>query len=205
MKKSISLIVLCLGFLGASAFAEAPKTDTILEKKLSFQAVQPEAVLDKAQAQVRLFVENYDVQLDAATKVVSPKQVGGTEAEPTLKESFQKCIGLLCSKTDLDMGFKLNKVVGPCTFNFVLVGDIRRSSQLLSNLYSEINTSLCVTKTATGAETYMKIYLVRADKYSEGTIQMAAFKFINNQTTALVSAFKKTVLQLGVVDVKELN
>ncbi len=51
----------------------------------------------------------------------------------------------------------------------------------------------------------MKIYLVRGDKYSEGTIQMAAFKFINNQTAALVTAFKKTVLQLGVVDVKELN
>ncbi len=205
MTKSISLIVLCLGLVGILANADTAKTDTILEKKLSFQTAQPEVVLDKAQAQVRLFVENYEVQLDAATKVVSPKQVGGTDAEPTLKESFQKCIGLLCSKTDLDMGFKLNKVAGPCAFNFVLVGDIRRSSQLLSNLYSEINTSLCVNKTAAGAETFMKIYLVRADKYSEGTIQMAAFKFINNQTAALVNAFKKTVIQLGVVDVKELN
>ena len=198
MKLSLALFVTLLGF----SFA-AKAQDVLLQKNLSVITDQYDQVLLKTEANVKLFVDNFTVKLDSGSKVTSPKVVAGTVLQPILKVSIQKCVFIICNTIDLDSQFTLvkNAANPTCDNSYTLLGDLRRSSQLLTNNYTALNTSICLKKTATGAQAALSVTLTRASSFSSDIVQSETLKFIKLQASSIVDSFSKVLVLNGVKQV----
>jgi hypothetical protein len=185
-----------------ATLAKAQNQDLLLQKTLALTTNQIENVLNKTEANIQIFVENFEVKLDSGSKITDKKQIGGTLLQPVLKVSVKKCVFIFCQDVDLDAEFTLIKVQGPCNFNYRLAADIQRSSPLLSDLYTAINTDICIQKTATGADARLKVTLDHSDSYQSGIVQKQAFGFIKLQADSLLTSFTKVMKLNGVTEVK---
>jgi hypothetical protein len=186
----------------ATTLAKAETQDLLLQKTLALQTNQIETVLSKTEANIQVFVENFEVKLDSGSKITQKKQIGGTLLQPVLKVSVKKCVFIFCQDVDLDAEFTLIKIQGACNFNYRLAADIQRSSPLLSDLYTTINTDICIQKTATGADAQLKVTLVHSDAYESGIVQKQAFGFIKLQADSLLTSFTNVMKLNGVTAVK---
>ncbi len=186
-------------------FEAATAVDVILQKDLSVKTDQFNAVLSKTENNVKPFVDNFNIKVDGGAKITSPKVVTGTILQPVLKVSVKKCVLFICNTIDLDSEFTLIKTTGTCALNYVLQGDLRRSSKLLADLYSNINTSLCITPTPEGAKVSLSVVLLRAGTYASGVVQSETLKFIKLQAPSIVESFSTVMKQNGAKEVLALK
>lgn len=192
MKKLIPLLVLC-----TSLFAQAQ--DALLQKNLNVVSDQYDQVLLKTEANVKIFVDNFNVQLASGSKITSPKTVTGTILNPVLKISVKKCVLFVCNTIDLDSEFSLvkNPPSTNCDNSYTLLGDLRRSSQLLTDNYTDLNTAICLKKNATGALATLTVTLVRSKDYNSGVVQSEILKFVKLQSNAVIESFSKVLVLNG--------
>ena len=176
--------------------------DVLLQKNLTLKTDQIDAVLSKTEDNIKIFIDNFDVQLDSGAKITSPKVVSGTLLQPVLQVSIKKCVFFFCQNIDLDAEFTLHKVGGACDVNYELVGDLQRSSPLLADLYSHINTIICIKKTVGGATAGLTVTLDRSAAYQSGIVQKQTLSFIQLQANSLVVSFSRVMLQNGVAEVR---
>lgn len=186
----------------AAVLSKAQNQDVLLQKTLALKTNQIENVLKKTESNIEVFVENFEVKLDSGSKITQKKQIGGTLLQPVLKVSVKKCVFLFCQDVDLDAEFTLEKTQGSCSFNYRLSADLQRSSALLSDLYTAINTDICIQKTATGADAQLKVTLLHSDNYQSGIVQKQAFGFIKLQADSLLVSFSNVMKLNGVTEVK---
>lgn len=196
MKLLVTSICLVLGF---TISAQAQEFDTLLQESLTLKTKNLDLVLEKTINDIRPFVENFNIKLDSGTKITSPKVITGTTLQPVLKTSVKKCVFVVCQKIDLDAEFTLREVNGNCDLNYQLSTDLQRSSQVLTDLYSFINTDICINKTSVGANTTLTVTLIHANNYDTGVVQKQAFAFIKLQADSILESFK-TVIQMNGVD-----
>lgn len=192
MKKLIPLFALC-----TSLFAQAQ--DALLQKNLNILTDQYDQVLLRTEDNVKIFVDNFNVQLASGAKITSPKTVTGTILNPVLKISVKKCVFIVCNTIDLDSEFSLikNSPSANCDNSYTLLGDLRRSSQLLTDNYTDLNTAICLKKTATGAVATLAVTLVRSKDYNSGVVQSEILKFIKLQSNAIIESFSKVLVLNG--------
>ncbi len=195
MKFSIMLIAFVFSF--HLAFAQ----DALLQKTLTLQTNQFDQVLLKTENNIRLFVENFNIKLEKGLKLKSAKLIEGTLLQPVLKMTLKKCVFIVCKTIDFDGEFTLRKTNGACAMNYVLTTDLRRSSAGLSDLYTDINTSLCLQKTATGATAVVTVNLARSLNYRESTEQKETIKIMKLQADSIIESFIKVMLINGVTQV----
>jgi hypothetical protein len=202
MKLLITNLFLILSF---TFTAKAQNLDVILQKSLSLKTNNLELVLEKTINDIRPFVENFNIKLDSGTKITSAKVITGTQLQPVLKTSVKKCVFFVCQKIDLDAEFTLKEVNGNCNLNYQLSTDLQRSSQILTDLYSFINTDICINKTADGATASLTVTLLHAPNYNTGLLQKQAFGFIQLQGESILQSFKTVIKLNGVEEVLDLK
>jgi hypothetical protein len=171
--------------------------DALLQKNLMMQTTQFEAVLNRTENNIKAFVDNFTVKLGGA-KLTSPQVVSGTIMQPVLKMSVKKCVFVICQTIDFDAEFSLQKGPGACTLNYILVGDLRRSSEGLAKLYTNMNTGICIQKTPQGATASLNVGLIRASTYSGSSVQKEIMKVMKNQADGIIESFSKVMIQNGV-------
>lgn len=176
--------------------------DVLLQKNLTLKTDQIDTVLSKTEENIKIFIDNFDVQLDSGAKMTSPKVVSGTLLQPVLQVSIKKCVFFFCQNIDLDAEFTLHKTTGSCDVNYELVGDLQRSTPLLADLYSHINTIICIKKVSGGATAALTVMLDRSPAYQSGIVQKQTLGFIQLQANSLVTSFSRVMLQNGVAEVR---
>ncbi len=196
MKKLIIFTTVLFSTLLQKTMAQ----DALLQKNLTMQTTQFEAVLSRTENNIKAFVDNFNVKLDGA-KLTSPKVVSGTILQPVLKMSVKKCVFIICQTIDFDAEFTLQKGPGACTLNYVLVGDLRRSSEALANLYTNLNTGICIQKTAQGGTASLNVGLLRAATYKNSSVQKEILKVMKNQADGIVESFSKVMILNGVTQI----
>lgn len=193
-------IILFTSVLFATLLQQTWAQEVLLQKNLTMQTTQFDSVLSKTETNIKAFVDNFNVNLDGA-KLTSPQVVAGTILQPVLKMSVKKCIFIICQTIDFDAEFTLQKGSGACTLNYILVGDLRRSSDGLSKLYTNMNTGICIQKTLQGATASLNVGLIRATTYSGSTVQKEILKFMKNQANGIIQSFSKVMIQNGVTQI----
>lgn len=194
---------LMIGLLLFLAFhAQAQTGEVLLQKTLTLKAADMAQVLDKTEANIKVFAENFDVRLDSKSKIISPRQVSGPVLQPVYKISVKKCVFFFCQTIDLDAEFSLKKVTGSCNYNYLLRVDLQRSSALLSNLYSAVSAGICVQKSATGGTASVQVNLLHASSYETGIVQKQAFELISLQGESILETIKTVLKMNGVTEIK---
>ena len=203
MKTLISLFLMLVSSIG---FAQTPSADVLVQKNLTLKATDLATVMKKTESNIKSFVDNFDIKLDSGSKLVSPKQVGGTALEPVLKVSVKKCVLFACQTIDLDAVFTLEKVSGACDYNYKLIANLQRSSTTLTDLYTDFVNEICIKKTAVTGTSNVKITvnLIRAPSYTTGVAQKETFKFIKLQADPLVNSFIRVTKLNGAASVTVL-
>jgi hypothetical protein len=178
--------------------------DVLLQKNLTVTTDQFDLVLQRTEGNIKAFVDNFNIKLASGSKVTSPKVVTGTLLQPVLKVSVKKCVFIICNTIALDAEFTLKKgaATAACDVTYVLAGDLRRSSSLLVNNYSDLNTNICIKKSATGAVAALNVYLVRSPRFSGDTVQSETLKFFKLQSTSVIESFTKVLMLNGA---KQIN
>jgi hypothetical protein len=187
----------------------AQEQDLLAQTTISMSTNQLEVILEEVESDIKAFAENFTVRLDSGSKLKSKHVVSGSLLEPVLNVSVQKCVFIFCQTIELDAAFtltKLDEASGPtCDYHYFLNVDLRRSSEMLSELYSGINTRICIQKTSPGALVKMKIALMHADTYSTGIVQKQAYSLINLQPESIIESFIKVMKLRGVDDITVLK
>ncbi len=196
MKKLIIFTIVLFSTLLQQIWAQ----DALLQKNMTMQTTQFDAVLSRTENNIKAFVDNFNVKLDGA-KLTAPKVVSGTILQPVLKMSVKKCVFIVCQTIDFDAEFTLQKGPGACTLNYILVGDLRRSSEALAKHYTNMNTGICIQRTAQGATASLNVGLIRAATYKSGSVQKEIMKFMKNQADGIVESFSKVMLLNGVTQI----
>jgi len=185
----------------AALSAAAQDADILLQKNLTLKALSLEKVMAKTESNIKVFADNFEVRLDRKSKIVTPKQVIGPILQPVYKVSVQKCVFLFCQTIDLDAEFSLKRLTGKCSYNYQLSVDLQRSTEMLSDLYSFINTDICIQKTAGGATATLQVNLVHASTYDTGAVQKNAFELISLQGQSILDSFVTTMKLNGVSEI----
>jgi hypothetical protein len=182
-------------FTATHAYAQ----DVLVQKKLNVITDEFDQVLLKTENNIKAFVDHFQVKLDSGSKITSPKVVTGTLLQPVLKISVRKCVFIVCNSIDLDAEFTLKKATATaaCETPYVLLGDLRRSSALLANNYSDINTAICIKRTVTGAVASLNVVLVRASHFKSDVVQTETLKFFKLQAASLIDSISKVLLLNG--------
>lgn len=199
MKALIYLVLIFLNFYAFNLQAQ----DQLLQKDITLHSNQIDLVFQKTENNIKVFLENFSVKLDNGSKIVSPQIIAGTILQPVLKVSVKKCVFIFCQTIDLDAEFTLNKVASTpdCDFKYQLTGDLQRSSILLADLYSQLNTDICIKKNASGAMARLIVGLERSGSYQKGAVQKQALGFIKLQAEGLVLSFMRVMKINGIQEV----
>lgn len=192
-------IFFSLVFVSLSAVAQ--DADILLEKSLTLKTPSIDNVIVETEANLKVFADNFNVRLDGKSKIVSQKQVIGPVLQPVYKISVKKCVFFFCQTIDLDAEFSLKHTAGDCSYNYQLSVDLQRSSPLLSDLYSHINTDICIQKSDVGATATLRVNLIHAPNYTSGIVQKQAWELISLQGESILDSFVTTMKLNGVTEV----
>lgn len=203
----LSLIVLVQIF---SVFTFAQDQDLLLEARIEIKATDIKLILAKTEEDVRSFAENFHVRLDSKSKITKEKQVSGSILEPVMNVTVRKCVFLICQTIDLDAQFQLSKVdvaenTEKCDHKYELKVDLTKSSQMLSDLYSRIDSIICLNETKTGAVASLTTNLIHAERYETGIVQRQAFDLIKLQGSSILNSLVEVMKKFGASSVQILE
>ena len=189
---------LLLGFITLVPFI-ASAQDVLIQKNLTIVTDQYDQVLAKTESNIKAFVDNFNIKLASGSKITSPKVVTGTLLQPVLKVSVKKCVFIVCNTIDLDSEFTLKKnpANANCDAIYILAGDLRRSSAVLANNYSDLNTGICIKKTPTGAVASLNVVLTRSARFKSDIVQSETLKFFKLQAGSIVESLTRVLMLNG--------
>lgn len=187
--------------LTTNRFVFAQDSDLLFQKSVTLKTADLITVMQKTENNIKIFADNFNVRLDSKSKITSAKEVIGPILQPVYKISIRKCVLLFCQTIDLDAEFSLKTKSGNCTYNYDLVVDLQRSSSMLADLYSYINTSICIQKVAGGATAALRVNLIHAAGYETGVVQKQAFDLISLQGESIFESFQTVMKINGVSEI----
>jgi hypothetical protein len=187
-------IILVSLFIATGSYAK----EKVIEKVITLESLNLQAAIAEIEDDLTPFVENFKIRLDENAKIVKAKRVSGSAINPIMKASIRKCVVAICKVIDLDAEFRLNVVAGACDLNYLIVADIRRSTDILSDMYSEINTEICINLNAAGGRSRITVSLARGPQYSPGILQRFIYNFVSLQGPSLIESLKQVFEQKGV-------
>lgn len=191
--KSILVLTIAL-FSSSFAFAAS---DALAKETIKITAQDVDTVLDKTIDNVKGIFNRYKVALDSGSKIVSPLQVGGTQSNPTLKVSIQKCVFFVCQTVDMNAEVSVRQVSGRCEKNYAMVVDLTRSSKTLTDVYDQLNVSICFNKTSSGGQAELTASARQASTYSTGMIQKEIYNLLKLQVSPIIKALQETLRANG--------
>lgn len=193
----LKALIVSLFFIISSQNASAA-TDFLAQTKVSYSAQSTDQVFDTTLSKLRSLFEKFMVILDADTKIIRPLQVGGTQSNPTLKATVEKCKLFICQEVTLDAEVSVRQASGNCKKNILMTVDMRRSSDNLSEIYDQILITACYqNKNNTQAEVNFTAVAHQGPNYSQGLIQGEAIKFLRAQVPSIVNALQKSLKENG--------
>jgi len=184
-----------LGFLVvmSQAIFAMPAADPIGEITVPINHPQAAELIESKTSNLRSLMVYYQIALDSGSTVTVPEQISGTTDHPVIKETVTKCIFIICKTLNIDMEFTITKESGPCSLNMTLLGDLRRSDQLLSDVYSDISINLCLQTTPTGGHLKIKGLAIPSASYSQGFIQSHFLDLLKLQMPAITKAVEQSL------------
>jgi len=168
--------------------------DFISQQVMPISGPDAEAALNQTVAELHDVFARFEPALDSETKIISPPQVSGTEAQPRLRVSMEKCVFFICKTVDIDADISIHEASGSCDRNLTLVADLARSSELLTSTYATLQVSICFKKAAAGAGSITLVAeATHAAAYSTGIVQQQLFQTLKLQTSPIIAALKQTL------------
>ncbi|MFN7727980.1 MAG: hypothetical protein ACK5P7_02365 [Bdellovibrio sp.] len=191
--KSILILALAL-FSSQKAMAAS---DALAQQSIKIVAKDVDVVLEKTIGNVKSIFNRYKVALDSSTKILSPLQVGGTQTNPTIKVTMEKCVMFICQTVSLDAEITVRTVSGRCEKNYAMAVDLSRSSKTLTDIYDQLNVNICFNKNSTGGQADLIASAQQAANYSSGIVQREIFKLLQLQVKPIITALNETLRSNG--------
>lgn len=175
--------------LDLTALAQTP-ADLIGQESVIIYSGNAIELLESKVSDLHLLIENYHIALDRGSSIVVPQQISGTLDHPVMKVSVRKCVFFICKLVDIDMEFNLKKANGQCDLNYILSGDLRRSSLILSETYTEILLDVCFMANHSGGILKFTGSAVHGPAYSSGLKQNQVLGLLQLQMPALLTSLR---------------
>lgn len=191
-----SLILVVVTLIAGTSFAQN-SSDLLAQESIKYQSANPDAVLQATVDNIKSVFDRYQVKLDRGMSIISPLQVGGTQNNPTIKTTIKKCVAFICKTVTLDAVVSIAKSKGNCRANFTMTVDLDRSSQDLTDVYSQFDVKVCMNSNSQNARIDLIASAEHAESYSEGIIQNEIFKILQLQISPIVSALSQTLKANG--------
>lgn len=194
-----SVLVLLLSSLAVSFSAlAAPEHDFLAQKNIQIQSDDPGRVFERTADNPKAIFQRYKPKLDSGSKITSPLQIGGTQANPTIKVSVRKCVAIICQTVDLDAEVSIRETSGSCKKNYALSADLRRSSATLADTYDRLDVTICYQQSkANEAQLQLAAYAHRAPRYDGGVVQKEIMEFLQLQVQPITQALAETLRSYG--------
>ena len=168
-------------------------SDFLAEQNIRMESTRSRDVLDKTAADPKAVLLHYQPVLDSGSQIVRPVRVTGTAKNPVLQMSVKKCVGPYCQTIDLDAAFSVHTVRGDCDVNYQMVADLNRSTDMLRDLYDELNVQICYQGQADGRGSLnIRGSVHQGPKYAQGMIRDELFKMLRMQVAPVVKALQET-------------
>lgn len=204
--------VACAFFAGVSAQAEvtvvehelpsvqisaAGQLDPIASRSFRYTAQDPQAVLTTTVSKLKSVFQRYRPVVDSGAKITKPLVVSGSESNPRLQMSAEKCVLFICETVDLDASVTIREVNGNCSKNYVLTADLARSSQRLVKNYRALKVNICAQIADASADLKIDAFAERGANYESGTITQEIFKILSAQIPAMTTALTESLKANG--------
>ncbi len=191
----MKISVLGLSFLALCASATSfGATDVLAKQSLTFKSAQPDQTVTDTVADVKAIFEKFQPQIDSGSRIVSPLVVGGTQSQPVIKVSIEKCVLFICKTVDMDAEMSISEKHGSCDRNFILHSELGRSSSILTDVYSSFDVQICYTnKAGQGPRVDLVALANQAPTYEGGIIQQQIFAMLQLQIKPIVAAVNATL------------
>ena len=143
----------------------------------------------------------YKIALGPGFSLIKPLKVSGTQSNPNLTTVVRKCVVFVCRNVEFDADVTIDEVEGECLENYYLKADLQRSGQLLTDVYDNFYTKICVNPSAQGAKVLLTSYATRARNYNGGPVASIIKEFLELQITPIMTALKtKLDANIRVID-----
>jgi len=192
MRHQIYFILASVLFCSLQAFAQET-SDQLGKTSLQVPGAKAADLVEAATTDLKKLIGNFKLVLDRGAKIVTPPTVGGTIDHPIYKASIQKCVLFICETAHLDIEFSLLEYAGTCDLNFLLDGDLTRSSANVSDAYSNFQVHVCLTKTLAGVTLLFTGQAVRSPAFNSGIKQSQILKMLTLQLPAVQQAVQTTL------------
>ena len=176
-------------FLFSALASARAQSDFLAHQTIQIPGNQPEASLQHVEDNLRSVFERYQPAVDYSLTLVNPVQVGGTLTEPTMKLTLEKCVLIVCKDVNLDAEMSLSQVSGPCDRNLLLVAELGRSSEILTNVYDRFEVQICLKKTQGLLDLTASAH--QALSYSTGIVQGQILKVLQMQIGPILTAVQQ--------------
>lgn len=186
--KFIALIL--FSTLGISAFAA---NDRLATGTIVIDSRDPEGVLNRTLDDLKAVFKRFHPSADGG-EWVHELVVGGTKMNPTLQMSLKKCVAFICETVDLDAEVSLREERGNCDRNFVLEADLQRSSQMLTDYYRRLDTTICFRRTSNGkGEISAVATAIRTSGFKKDIVQKQILSTLKAQANPIIEAVDESL------------
>ena len=196
MKQFLAIFTLALlSWCSASHAAEVADPLQILNFKMS--ATNPDATLDATVAKLRTLFLYYRPVFGADTTVISPLRVSGSEINPVLDLTVEKCVFGICKTVALHGLVGIRATRGNCARNYLLAVDLSHSSASLANEYRSLEVEVCYNSLGSRATIGLSAYAIRARGYSGGVVANQILDMLRLQVQPMSEAMVKALRANG--------
>lgn len=162
--------------------------DKLATGQLTINSNDSEAVLDRTLDDLRAVFRRLRPNPDGG-QWVKELVVSGTKRNPVMQMSLKKCVFGICETVDLDADVTAREVRGECDRNFIVEADLSRSSQMLTDHYRRLDTTICFNKSSNGKGTLTAVATaIRAPGFKKGIVQREILSTLKAQATPIIRA-----------------
>jgi len=168
--------------------------DSLAAKPFDFKAANPAQVMQATANNLKDIFLRYKPEFDSSTKIITPYAVSGTETNPVISVTVQKCVLFMCPTITLDGTTEIKPISGgSCDAQYLLSADLTRSSSLLANSYNELLVNICYHTTPTGGHIDIKASAQRGPSYSGNPLDKEVFQMLLLQIAPMSAALQKSL------------
>jgi hypothetical protein len=171
--------------------------DFLASEDLVVRGSHAQRALQSTVDNVRDVFERYQPKLDSSTRIKKPLVVSGGRSTPRMQMTVEKCIAVVCRTVDLDFVVVVRERRGECTMNFIMDGDMSRSSDLLTDIYDRLHVDICFKGNSGGGILELTASARRSPSYKQDVLQKELLKMLRLQISPIVRAINATLRENG--------
>lgn len=197
MMKAIAVFCTLLFSADQSFVQEQLKADDLGSATVTVLGADAAERVEKAAHHTKNLIRQFRLALDSGSKVTSPPTLSGSTDRPVYKISVRKCVLFICQTVKLNIEFSMQKVPGTCDQNWILNGDLNRSTDTISRSYSDIQIKVCLRhhseSSAPGVTLELEGGAIRTPDFNRSLIQSQVLKMLKLQLPSVVQVVEASL------------